>query len=112
MQGLDRPTFILRLAHHYDQVNFLHPFREGNGRTQRLFWDRIAGDAGWYLNWEAVRGETNDHACRAASEGRDFGPMYRMLDQITLAATEVEAADAEGPSSEHWRRVPPAQGRR
>ena len=40
--GLDRERFIERLAYHYDQVNYIHPFREGNGRVQRVFWNRIA----------------------------------------------------------------------
>ncbi|WP_229586714.1 Fic family protein [Kocuria sp. CCUG 69068] len=30
------------LAHHCDQVNDLHPFREGNGRTQRFVFDQVA----------------------------------------------------------------------
>lgn len=48
LKGLDRATFIARLAKHYDQLNYVRPFREGNGRTQRTFWDRIAR---WYLDW-------------------------------------------------------------
>ncbi|MGH3262096.1 MAG: Fic/DOC family protein [Trebonia sp.] len=37
LRGLDRGHFIGRLAYHYDQVNYIHPFREGNGRVQRVF---------------------------------------------------------------------------
>jgi cell filamentation protein len=33
---MNRDQFIDRLSHHYDQCNFVHPFREGNGRTQRV----------------------------------------------------------------------------
>ncbi|MGO1435569.1 MAG: Fic family protein, partial [Canibacter sp.] len=29
---------------------WIHPFREGNGRTQRLFWSRVPIDAGWVLD--------------------------------------------------------------
>lgn len=28
---LDRKTFIERLAYHYEKINYIHPFREGNG---------------------------------------------------------------------------------
>lgn len=38
LRGMDRRQFIQRLAHHYDQWNYGHPFREGNGRATRLFW--------------------------------------------------------------------------
>ena len=39
--GLDKETFIKRLTYYYDQLNYIHPFREGNGRTQRVFWSRV-----------------------------------------------------------------------
>ncbi|MFE7631583.1 Fic family protein [Kocuria sp. NPDC057446] len=58
------------LARRYDQVNDLHPFREGNGRTQRFFFDQVA--AGWWLDWTQVIGAINDEASRSAAEDRDF----------------------------------------
>ena len=30
--GMDRSQFIERLSYHYEQFNYIHPFREGNGR--------------------------------------------------------------------------------
>ena len=33
-----------------DNVNFLHPFREGNGRSQREFLRLLALEKGWLLN--------------------------------------------------------------
>lgn len=47
LHGLSRATFIERLAFHYERINYVHPFREGNGRMQRIFWNRFAMDAGW-----------------------------------------------------------------
>lgn len=35
--GLDREKFVCEIADLYDTINRLHPFREGNGRTQRVF---------------------------------------------------------------------------
>ncbi|MFV0320640.1 MAG: Fic/DOC family protein [Microbacterium sp.] len=87
LRGLSREKFIDRLAYHYDAFNYIHPFREGNGRTQRVFWNRVASTEGWQLDWRAVRGATNDEACRAASERRDFGPLREMVDQIVTKAT-------------------------
>lgn len=82
LRGLDRERFVDRLSYHYDQWNYIHPFREGNGRTQRLFWNRVAADAGWNLDWRSVQGAVNDAASRAAAESRDFGPLRAMFDQI------------------------------
>ncbi|MDO5537937.1 MAG: Fic family protein, partial [Desulfovibrionaceae bacterium] len=38
-----------RLAEILDAVNYLHPFREGNGRTQREFLRLLALEKGWKL---------------------------------------------------------------
>ena len=86
LRGLDRAHFIDRLAYHYDQVNYIHPYREGNGRVQRVFWNRIAVAAGWQLDWRPVHGDVNDRASRAASDQRDLGPLRAMFDQIVTPA--------------------------
>ncbi len=39
-----------KLAEILDAVNFLHPFREGNGRTQREFLRLLALEKGWKLS--------------------------------------------------------------
>jgi cell filamentation protein len=43
LQGLERRPFIDRLAFYLGEVNAVHPFREGNGRTQRAFFERRGG---------------------------------------------------------------------
>jgi cell filamentation protein len=35
--GREFTEIVIRLAYYYDMTNRLHPFPEGNGRTQRLF---------------------------------------------------------------------------
>lgn len=82
LKGLTREAFVARLAYHYDQLNYIHPFREGNGRTQRWFWGRVAIDAGWELNWINVSGAVNDAASQAAMEEDDIQPLLEMFDQV------------------------------
>jgi cell filamentation protein len=89
LRGFGRDRFIERLAHHYDQFNYIHPFREGNGRTQRVLWDRVARDAGWWLDWREVPGAANDQACRTASEQRDLGPLREMFGKIVTELIPV-----------------------
>lgn len=43
-----------RLAYYLGEINAIHPFREGNGRTQRLFINQLAQTLGFYLNFEQV----------------------------------------------------------
>lgn len=88
LKGLHRDQFISRLAHHYDQFNYVHPFREGNGRTQRFMFSRIARDAGWSLDWQRVTGETNDRASRIATDQQNLRPLKAMFDHIVEKAAE------------------------
>jgi fido (protein-threonine AMPylation protein) len=47
-------TFVDRLTYYLGEVNAIHPFREGNGRTQRVFFDQLAGDAGFSIKWQCT----------------------------------------------------------
>lgn len=82
LTGLQRDEFVRRLAFHYERINYIHPFREGNGRTQRIFWNRVATAAGWQLDWRPVHGEENHAAARAGSDQQDLEPLIRMFDKI------------------------------
>lgn len=54
LQNLKRDDFIKRAAFYISEINALHPFREGNGRTQRIFIRQVAKQAGWNLNFTSV----------------------------------------------------------
>jgi cell filamentation protein len=82
LQGLDRERFIERLAVGFDNFNTLHPFREGNGRAQRVFWTLIARDAGWGLDWSQVSKRENDMASFIAHENVDYSLLEAMFDRI------------------------------
>jgi cell filamentation protein len=46
----DKPQLAGQLAVMLDSINYLHPFREGNGRTQREFIRVLALEKGYNLN--------------------------------------------------------------
>jgi cell filamentation protein len=48
--GLDHDTFIARLAYYWAEINTVHAFREGNTRTQSMFFGQLAQRAGHPLN--------------------------------------------------------------
>jgi len=52
LSGLGNGPFSERAAHYLGE---LHPFREGNGRTQREFLSHLAHAAGYYIAWEKVK---------------------------------------------------------
>jgi cell filamentation protein len=82
LKGLEQDEFVKRLAHHYDQLNYIHPFREGNGRTQRIFWSRVAQNAGYEVDWSAIVGDENDEASRLAAENMDLSALESMFLRI------------------------------
>jgi cell filamentation protein len=51
-EGKDLEFVAKRLAHYLSELNVLHPFRDGNGRTQRIFISQLAQRAGYALNYE------------------------------------------------------------
>jgi cell filamentation protein len=57
------------LAELYGNINTLHPFREGNGRTQRLFFRHLLIRRGLYLNWALVTASEKIEACVASHNG-------------------------------------------
>ena len=81
LRGRDRNAFLDGFTSLLAEVNALHPFREGNGRTQRAFLGQLARDAGYRLRWEHVDRDANIDAARAAADG-DLAPMRAMLDPV------------------------------
>ncbi len=51
---LSKNDFIKSAASFLNGLNMLHPFREGNGRTQRIFIEQLADNAGYKLNLSKV----------------------------------------------------------
>jgi cell filamentation protein len=88
LRGLGRAEFVDRLTALLADVNALHPFREGNGRTQRAFLAQLARDAGYRIRWAAMDPEANIVASRAAHRG-DNAPLRDLLKQIVDSSDEV-----------------------
>jgi cell filamentation protein len=80
--GLDHTTFVNRAAHYVAEINALHPFREGNGRTQRAFLHQLSKNAGWNIEWDTVTAEQNITASIAAMNGDETG-FVELLTTIT-----------------------------
>ena len=101
LRGLDGGLFVERLAYHYDSYNFVHPFREGNGRVQRLFWSLLCHGAGYDLDWRLVTGEENDEASRLAAEDREFAMLRAIFARISSPCDPGRALNAELLGSGH-----------
>lgn len=54
LASLDKTKFATRLAYYWAELNVLHPFREGNGRTTREFLRQLALKNNYILNFKNV----------------------------------------------------------
>jgi len=52
--NLEPKVCASRLAHYLSEINAIHPFREGNGRVQRLFISQLAEHAGYSLDYSSL----------------------------------------------------------
>jgi len=54
LSGLDAKAFAEKAAHFLADLNAIHPFREGNGRTQLAFMTALAEQAGHRFALERI----------------------------------------------------------
>lgn len=54
LYGLDRDDFVKKAAGYMSEINAVHPFRDGNGRTQRELINQLAYNAGYYITWNKI----------------------------------------------------------
>ena len=69
LRGMEYSDFVEELTDFYCSTNELHPFREGNGRTQRLFLSQLVRNAGYTLNFSEVDGNLLMFATIQAAQG-------------------------------------------
>jgi len=69
LKGLDADALSKRLAHYLSEINALHPFREGNGRVQRIFISQLSQSADYQLDYSDLEQEQIYRAMELAFNG-------------------------------------------
>jgi cell filamentation protein len=82
LRGLTSAAFSEAAGAIIGDLNYVHPFRDGNGRTQLQYLDSLALRAGHPLDLARLSPSGWRAASRAAHEG-DYG---LMIEQIAKAA--------------------------
>ena len=83
LRGLDRTAFAAAAGEIMGDVIYVHPFREGNGRTQLYYLEQLADMAGHELDLTQLDPDRWIAASQAAHNG-DYKPMG---DEINRALT-------------------------
>jgi len=52
--NLPKNRLIEKAAEFYTDVNVLHPFRDGNGRVQRILFEHLILNCGYSISWQQV----------------------------------------------------------
>jgi len=78
-----------RLTYYLSEINVLHPFREGNGRVQRIFVEYLAGAVGFHVDFSNVSDKAMIEAS-ALSFAKDYAMMIAMFRGIISPITSQE----------------------
>jgi cell filamentation protein len=79
------------LADAYAQMNEVHPFREGNGRSQKVFFSLLCRPHNLQLRWDKIGAAEHNDAARNASAG-DPSLMRRHFKAMTSSLPEAQIA--------------------
>lgn len=73
----------IRLAYYLSEINVIHPFREGNGRSQRLWIEYLAEENGYSVDFSEV---TAEEMIQASAEA--FACQYDCMNQLFQRITK------------------------
>lgn len=76
--GLDQTTFSERAAFYMAELNMIHPFREGNGRTIREYVRSLALKSKYVINWSLIDSNRLLEAS-ILSASKNFIPLSKCL---------------------------------
>lgn len=83
--GLKKAEFVQKISALAADLNALHPFREGNGRTIRLFLALLAKHAGYIIDYSQVSHEEVILADKLAFGGK-YDVIVKLYNRITTPA--------------------------
>jgi cell filamentation protein len=79
----DPSEFSERLAAHWAYLSHIHPFRDGNTRSQSLFISSLASAAGHDLDWRTIDVDELRSARLRAIQGEESGLAFLIRKSIT-----------------------------
>ena len=88
LTGLPPEHFIPRLATYWGTMDSIHPFRDGNTRTETVFFHSISRQAGYDLGAERLYARRAEFVA-ARFHGHATGDRYRRLTALLAETVEV-----------------------
>ena len=72
-------VFSEKVSEYFNEINAAHPFREGNGRTNRLFCSELAKTQGYYIDWDAMDQKAYIDASIQGTLNADYSVMAMLI---------------------------------
>lgn len=84
LENLNIEMLAERLAYYIGEINAIHPFREGNGRTQRMFIECLALKNGFSLDFAKI---SNEEMLEASVQ--TFNLEYKLMSKLLLRVLSI-----------------------
>lgn len=88
LRALAEDRIAHEVAYLYDFLNFAHPFREGNGRTQREFFGQLLAESEHSFDWQLIEMSQLHNACHVARNHGELEPLTAVI--RTVLVNEVQ----------------------
>lgn len=79
-------AFARYVSEYFNEINAAHPFREGNGRTNRLFCAELAKKHGYEIDWDAMSKDAYINASIQGALNADYQPMTELISQNMIVS--------------------------
>jgi cell filamentation protein len=79
LRGLAPDAFAARAAEHICELNAIHCFLDGNGRTQRAFLEILAARAGHEIDLALIDPKAWNAASAKGYHTQDYGPLHKVI---------------------------------
>ena len=79
LKGLDAPHFSQRAGYYLGELNATHPFRDGNGRTQREFIRQLAQSNGFKAHWTRITRDAMGAASKLSFQKADSSGLAALI---------------------------------
>ncbi|UUZ58216.1 Fic/DOC family protein [Nocardioides sp. B-3] len=79
LRAIPSAELVDEVTYLYDYLNFAHPFREGNGRTQREFFAQLVAEWGHGLDWSEIDMNSLHSACHVARVDGDTSKLRSII---------------------------------
>ncbi|WP_208436176.1 BID domain-containing T4SS effector [Bartonella phoceensis] len=83
LRGLSRKEFAENATEVFMLLDHAHPFRKGNGRTQRMFMEKLGQAAGHPIDFSFITKERLTHASIEAMQHGNSEPMQHLFEDVT-----------------------------